>query len=419
MAVRETLALSRLKAFEPLRRLSDEQLVVLLNRAERRTYRPGQRLIERGTLDGREFFLLEGALEVAAEDGRQTTIIGGTDTAASAIARQQPRRFNVTAIQPSECLIIEQAVLHRLLQSAPVASSEETGSSDMDADDEHRLLMAFYRELRSNQVSLPSLPDVAWKVRRLADRDDTSSDDIARALTADPAMSAKLIRACNSALYRGFSEVRNVRDGVVRLGMNTTRQLVAVFSLGDVYRSRQPELQQAMDSLWREARTVAALAYVLAESATRIEPEEALLAGLLHNIGAVPVLVHAERYPGLVASPAALERAIAELQGDIGAAILERWNFAPGFIEAARHADNWSYECASDQPQLVDLVIVARLHACISAGGSEKLPEFEQVPAYRRLGALELSASRSLKLLEAAKERLDELQHLLSARPAR
>src|SRR5690554_8226448 len=80
MAVRETLALSRLKSFEPLRRLSDEQLVVLLNRAERRTYRPGQRLIERGTLDGREFFLLEGALEVAAEDGRQTTIIGGTDT---------------------------------------------------------------------------------------------------------------------------------------------------------------------------------------------------------------------------------------------------------------------------------------------------------------------------------------------------
>ncbi len=418
MAVRETLALSRLKSFEPLRRLSDEQLVVLLGRAERRTFKPGQRLIERGALDGREFFLLDGALEVVAEDGRQTTLIAGTEMAAAAIARQRPRRFDVTAIQPSECLIIEQTALHRLLQSAPLAPPEEAGSSDPDMDDEHRLLMAFYRELRSNQVSLPSLPDVAWKVRRLADRDDTSSDDIARALTADPAMAAKLVRACNSALYRGFSEVRNVRDGVVRLGMNTTRQLVSVFSLGEIYRSREPELQQAMDRLWDEARTVAALAYVLAESATRIEPEEALLAGLLHNIGVVPVLVHAERYPGLIVSSPALERAIAELRGDIGAAILERWNFAPGFIEVARHADDWFYECASDLPQLIDLVIVARLHVCISAGGSKGLPEFEQVPAYRRLGALELTASRSLRLLEAAKERLDELQRLLSARPA-
>ncbi|PWG74161.1 cyclic nucleotide-binding protein, partial [Enterococcus hirae] len=85
---------------------------------------------------------------------------------------------------------------------------------------------------------------------------------------------AKLVRSCNSALYRGFSEVRNVRDGVVRLGVRTTRQLVTVFALREVFRSRQPELQKAMDRLWQEARSVGALAYVLAESATRLEPEE-------------------------------------------------------------------------------------------------------------------------------------------------
>lgn len=158
-----------------------------------------------------------------------------------------------------------------------------------------------------------------------------------------------------------------------------------------------------MDRLWQEARSVGALAYVLAESATRLEPEEALLAGLLHNIGAIPVLVHAEHHPALVASPAALERALAELQSDIGAAILDHWHFPAAFVEAARHGDDWFYECPEERPQLVDLVIVSRLHARISEGRNDGLPEFEQVPAYRRLGALELTASRSLKLLEAAR----------------
>ncbi|MCK7543898.1 HDOD domain-containing protein [Marinobacter bryozoorum] len=414
MSVRESLALGRLREFHPLNRLTDEQLVVLVSRAERRVHRPGQRILERGARDGMDLFLLKGAVELVSADGRQVTVNAGTEKAVTAIARLQPRMFDVTAVQPCEFLVIEQAVLNKLLQAAPLEYSDDHSGREADTDDEHRLLMEFYAELKSNQVSLPSLPDVAWKVRRLADREDSSAEDIARALTADPAMSAKLVRSCNSALYRGFSEVRNVRDGVVRLGVKTTRQLVTVFAMREVFRSRQPELQQAMDKLWREARTVGALAWVLAESSTRVEPEEALLAGLLHNIGAVPVLVHAEHHPSLLASPSALERAITALQADIGAAILQNWHFSAAFVEAARHGDDWFYECAEEQPQLVDLVIVSRLHARMSEKQNEGLPEFEQVPAYRRLGALELTASRSLKLVETARERLDELQRLLA-----
>ncbi|MFC4259395.1 HDOD domain-containing protein [Marinobacter lacisalsi] len=416
MTVRENPDLSRLREFQSLNRLSDDQLVVLLNRAERKVYRPGQRILERGARDGMDFFLLDGAVELTAVDGGKTTITAGTDQATSAIARLQPRMFDATAIKPCQFLVIEQSVLNNLLRSAPLDHSDTKPGGDMDADEEHRLLMEFYAELRSNQVSLPSMPDVAWKVRRLADREDSSVDDIGKAITADPAMAAKLVRACNSALYRGYGEVHNVRDAVVRLGGRTTRQLVTVFAMREVFRSRQPELQKAMDELWHEARNVGALAYVLAESVTRLNPEEAMLAGLLHNIGAVPVLVHAEHHPALVASPDALRRAIEGLQSDISAAILENWRFPDVFVEAARHGDDWHYECAHDKPQLVDLVIVSRLHTRISAGRNEGLPEFEQVPAYRRLGALELTASRSLKLVSAARERLDQLQSLLSPR---
>ncbi|HCR46442.1 MAG TPA: cyclic nucleotide-binding protein, partial [Marinobacter hydrocarbonoclasticus] len=135
----------------------------------------------------------------------------------------------------------------------------------------------------SNQVQLPSVPDVAWKVRRVVDREDSSATEVASAVSADPAMAAKLVRSCNSPLYRGFSDVRNVREAVVRLGLRTTRQLVTVFAMREVFKTRRAALQKEMEQLWRHSREVAALCWVLADHATRIDPEEALLAGVLHD----------------------------------------------------------------------------------------------------------------------------------------
>lgn len=416
MAGRESLPLSQLKLFQPLNRLTDDQLVLLANRAERRKYSPGQKIAQRGVRDGLDYYLLQGAVELTAVDGRSSRIEAGSDKAFNAIAKLQPRMYDVTAAGPSEFLVIEQDILVQLLRSAPVQQVEMDSVDDGQAheSEEHHLLMEFYAELRSNQLALPSVPDVAWKVRRAADREDSSVDDIARAVGADPAMAAKLVRACNSPLYRGFKDVRKVREAVVRLGTRTTRQLVTVFSMREIFKSRQPTLQQAMDKLWRHSREVAALSWVLADSVTRLDPEEALLAGLLHDIGAIPVLVQAEHHSALFADSTKLDHAIDELKGDIGAAILENWAFPPTFITAARQAEDWAYDHQGSGPELADVVIVAQLHALIAAKQNRGLPGFDEVPAYRKLGELELNASRSLQILTEARSRVDEVHRLLS-----
>lgn len=416
MAGRESLPLRRLKEFQPLNRLTDDQLVLLASRAERRTHGPGQRVVERGVRDGLDFFLVAGSVELESVDGRKSTVDAESDKAVNPIARLQPRMYDVTATKASEFLVIPQDILNQLLRSAPVPQVE-MDSGDGGADDgseEHHLLMEFYAELRSNQISLPSVPDVAWKVRRTVDREDSTADQVASAISADPSMAAKLVRACNSPLYRGFSDVRNVREAVVRLGMRTTRQLVTVFSLREVFKTRQASLQKEMNKLWRHSREVAALCWVLADSATSINPEEALLAGLLHDIGVVPVLVQAEHHVNLFADQANLEHAIGELRGDVGTAILESWSFPANFLEATRHAEDWAHESRESAPQLVDVVIVAQLHAMIGSSQNGNLPPFDEVPAYRRLGELELNASRSLQLLTEARARVDEVHRLLS-----
>lgn len=416
MAGHESLPLRRLKQFQPLNRLTDDQLVLLASRAERRTHGPGQRVLERGVRDGLDFFLVAGSVELESVDGRKSTIDAESDKAVNPIARLQPRMYDVTATKASEFLVIPQDILNQLLRSAPVPQVEMDSGDGFgdDGNEEHHLLMEFYAELRSNQLSLPSVPDVAWKVRRTVDREDSTADQVASAISADPSMAAKLVRACNSPLYRGFSDVRNVREAVVRLGMRTTRQLVTVFSLREVFKTRQASLQKEMDKLWRHSREVAALCWVLADSATSINPEEALLAGLLHDIGVVPVLVQAEHHINLFADQANLDHAIGELRADVGTAILENWSFPASFLEATRHAEDWSHESRGPAPQLVDIVIVAQLHAMIGSSQNGNLPPFDDVPAYRRLGELELNASRSLQLLTEARARVDEVHRLLS-----
>jgi len=418
MASQESLPLRRLKEFQPLNRLTDDQLVLLASRAERRTHGPGQRVLERGVRDGLDYFLVTGKVELESVDGRKTLVEAETEKALNPIARLQPRMYEGTAVTSCEFLVVEQDVLNQLLRAAPVAQVEMDSGEGGDGgeSEEHHLLMEFYAELRSNQLKLPSVPDVAWKVRRMVDREDSTADQVATAVSADPAIAAKLVRACNSPLYRGFSDVRNVRESVIRLGMRTTRQLVTVFSMREVFKSRQPSLQKEMERLWRHSREVAALCWVLADHATRLNPEEALLAGLLHDIGIVPVLVQAEHHVNLFADDANLQNAIGELRADVGTAVLESWSFPRAFIDAVRHAEDWEYESRETEPQLVDVVIVAQLHAMIGSNQSKGLPPFDQVPAYRRLGDLELNASRSLELLTEARARVDEVQQLLSIR---
>ncbi|WP_203301267.1 HDOD domain-containing protein [Marinobacter sediminum] len=421
MAGENSLSFRRLREFHPLNRLTDAQLVLLASRAERRTYGSGQRVVEKGVRDGLDFFLITGKVELESVDGRKTLIEADSNAALNPIARLQPRMYDVVAVKRCEFLIVEQDILNQMLRSAPVeqegmGSNESLGAEASEGNDESELLMEFYSELRSNQIRLPSVPDVAWKVRRAVDRDDSSAELVANAVSADPSIAVKLVRACNSPLYRGFSDVRTVREAVVRLGMHTTRQLVTVFSMREVFKTRQPALQQEMERLWRHSREVAALCWVLADHATRLNPEEAMLAGLLHDIGVVPILVQAEHHAGLFANPDNLHHAISELRADVGTAVLENWGFPASFIEAVRHAESWDYECRSAEPQLTDVVIVAQLHSMIGSQQNAGLPCFDQVPAYRRLGELELNASRSLQLLTEARARVDEVQQLLSIR---
>lgn len=407
------LKLEIIKTLNPLDRLTDEQLILLASRAHTKHYKKRSLVLERGSADHHEYFLLSGSVVLEASDGRKALVDAGSERAKSALAHLQPRQFNVISATDSEFLVVAEDVLAQLLKEAPVREYHDENRASGGGDATYELLMDFYADLKSNQFKLPSVPDIAFRIKDLIDRDCSSSDDIAKVVGADPSMAVKIIRACNSPLYRGFSEVESCRDAVVRLGMDTTRQLVTIFSLRELFKTKRKELQSAMEDVWSRSRQVAAIAYVLAEITPGLNKDHALLAGLIHDIGAVPVICYAEAYVDLWADAKNLIEAIAELKGELGSTLLEHWGFVDNLIEVVNHSDDWLYESGLEKPNYADLVIVAKMHTMIGKAGQKDLPPFNTIPAFQKLANGGLTPQKSLKVLVEARHKIDEVLNLL------
>lgn len=408
-------SLDQLKKFNLLKHLSDEQMILLANQTEVVHAKPKQRIIEIDSNDDEEYFLLDGQIHLKPNDPelKEITIASGTPEAHNPIARLRPRRYKVTSLTPITYFTIKSQLLQSLLKDAPSNDYVVDEVLRKKESENRQLLFDIYADLRNNKLFLPSLPDVAIRIRKLID-DGSDIRVIARAVVADPSIAAKLLRASNSVLYRGTSLCNTPSASIIRLGLRTTRQLIMSFTIRELFKVQSPTLRQIMDEVWRHSVDVAALCYVLAKHTPNLNPEEALLAGLLHDIGMIPIICYAEKYPRVASDPALLNEAAKELRGEIGGVILKKWNFPDEIVVAARKG--WDFGRASTNgPDYCDLVIAAKLHSFIGTAKAKELPSFEEIPALHALGLDRGGPISSLKILEEAKEQIAEARALVTA----
>jgi HD-like signal output (HDOD) protein len=245
--------------------------------------------------------------------------------------------------------------------------------------------------------------------------DETSdANTIAKIVQADPAITAKLIGAANSAYYGGSEPVHSCSDAVVRLGMKVSHNLVLAYVVWELFRVKSRALQQRTRELWHHSNKVAAICYVLARNYRRFNADEAMLIGLLHDIGVAAIVNQTTFYPDLAMDKKSMDHAIANLRGPVGSSILEVWNFRNEFVIAAREAEDWMRN-DRDKPDYCDLVLVAQLHGLVGTEQAINLPPLNEVPALKRLGLEELTPKQSLKILAAAETLIEDTENLFTA----
>lgn len=239
-------------------------------------------------------------------------------------------------------------------------------------------------ELAEKRLTLPTLPEAAVKIREAVDDEGASLQDIVQAVATDTALSARLIQIANSPMMRAQVIVDSLELAIKRLGLRMTRDISMALLAQQLFRAQSPEVARRLRDAWTHSVMVSAISHTLAKHYTTLDPGQALLAGLTHKIGHLPVLTKAEQYPELLGDHQALDAIVQRTHPEIGAAILEAWRFGPEVIHAVREHENLAYD--SPRADYLDVVIVANLQSLIGTEHPLAQSDWSQVPAFGKLG---------------------------------
>ena len=265
-------------------------------------------------------------------------------------------------------------------------------------------------ELNDNQLDLPAFPDVALRVKQALADPDISAEQIARVVGSDPVFSARLLKVANSAMLNAAgSQINDLRLAIMRLGFKMAYNIAVSIAVEQVMNARAVDkLHPYFEELWHHSVEVAAYSYVIAARMTKINPDQAMLAGLLHDIGKYYILTKTDDFPQLFDDPETLNAIIRDWHTGVGRSILEAWNFSEAIAMSADEHESLD-RMHVGSADLTDVVMVANLFA--HQKNIEQLSEidWQGVPALKRLN---LTAETAFDVIQDSKE---EMQSIINA----
>jgi HD-like signal output (HDOD) protein len=238
--------------------------------------------------------------------------------------------------------------------------------------------------IENDAVVLPTLPEVALEIREAASDPDVNIAMLATIIENDSSIAARILRVANSSLLRGLQPINDVKGAIGRIGLGYTSTLVTTLAMQQIFLSTKESLNQRMRSIWVQSTDVAAISYTLAKSQLHLKPELATLAGIIHQIGALPILSYAVGRGFLRDHPELLDQALLELSPEVGRRILEVWGFAQELIVVPEGCADFSRDI--EKADYADIVTVARLQTYVGTQHPLAEVDWADVTAFARLG---------------------------------
>lgn len=388
LQARSGCSLTELRQLRPFRHADDRLLQALAGQVTPQWAPRGTRIIALGSDDEATYFLLEGTVRLVSGDSTEATLSANDAAAERPLSHLRPRRHDVISDTTVRYLRIDNRLLAGLAASFAGPLDRAMAAPEAQPPPASALETEFAAEIQAaldkDLLTLPSLPDIAVRVGRAVLDEKSNSRRVATVVQTDPVISAKLVRAANSAFFGGGRRVDSLVAAITQLGFQLTHKLVLSFALREIFSAPSRSAQERMRELWRHSTQVSALCQTIASSDHRFDPQQALLAGLVHDIGSVAVVNHlAHRAPQLDAAVA--DRIVGQLRGAIGGAILRKWRFPEELVVCATDGEEWLRDSGS-APDYCDVVIVAQLLGFLgSARQLDGLPSMGEVPAFGKL----------------------------------
>ncbi|WP_031438502.1 HDOD domain-containing protein [Methylobacter tundripaludum] len=265
-------------------------------------------------------------------------------------------------------------------------------------------------ELDANRLVLPTLPDIALKVKNAVTDGDISAKELAAMIVTDAALSTQIIRVANSPVYRGASEINNIQMAVSRLGNNTIRSLVTSLVMKQMFRPSSKLLESLFRRTWEQSVNVSAISRALCAFVPHLNSDEAMLAGLIHQIGKLPILMLVENIPEFRDSPTRMEKLLEKAHPAVGKLIMDAWDFPANLKPVASEYVNFRYD-SGPKADYVDVVQVAFLQSIAGTDHPACRVDCSAVPSFTKLG---FPANTEILEIEGISDEIEIARSMLS-----
>lgn len=271
-------------------------------------------------------------------------------------------------------------------------------------------VQALAAEASTGRIQMPCFPDVALRMRRVLADDNCDTTQVAKVASAEPALAAKLLQMANSAaLNPAGTKVTELKTAIARIGFAHVRTVSLAYALDQVRNAPALEpMREVLNELWERSVLVASLAYVAAKKWTYVNPDQALLAGLMHGMGRMYIITRSADHPGLFADAATFQQMLRAWHAPIAKMVLESWEITPEIVSAVEHFEQLDRRNGGDA-DVTDVLTIADLLASYHGDALALEVQLAEATASRRMGLTQESVARVLQ------ESADELASLNAA----
>jgi len=266
-----------------------------------------------------------------------------------------------------------------------------------------------------NASDLPTIPVVATKVMQLIESEHATAEEMAKVVSSDPAVAARVLKISNSSFYGCQRQIQTLSHAIMILGFSTLKSLVVAASVKQVYKPYG--LTEKM--LWEHSFGAGLAARIIANTTRLVNEEEAFLGGLFHDIGKIIMnTMDSQQFQMVMQKCFNEEMSFEEAERqvypytheEVGALVIKKWNFPELLMHAV--AKHHSFEFAADEdPYQIRLTCVVGLSNlfCHRLGVGMREPDdglilHETVPAVH-LGIEEERMTAILETFEEAYNR--------------
>ncbi len=231
------------------------------------------------------------------------------------------------------------------------------------SDKSFLFLQELAEDLSRPEIAFPTFSDATLRVRAALNNPLHSAAQLATVVASEPLLAARLIKVANAAAFsRGGAQVADVKSAVVRVGSTTVRSVATAVAVDQMLQSAdlKPHRKKA-EAIWQHSIDVAMLAYVIARGISRVNPDEALLAGLLQDIGHFYLLSRVKSYPDVANDPQELDALLDEWHVGIGCSILVSMDLPAATVNAVErhHAGSPPSPLVTPLRDLAEVLMVA------------------------------------------------------------